>query len=71
MFAYSPLQSTGAIDWSGSKAGQLWLPAVAVTLEGPRRFAEGGLEEVLRDRPQAHRHQKLDDRGEAHLIALA
>ena len=25
----------------------------------------------LRDRPQAHRYRKLDDRGEAHLIALA
>ena len=35
-----------------------------------RRFAEDGLEGVLRDRPQAHRYRKLDDRGEAHLIAL-
>ena len=26
---------------------------------------------MLRDRPQAHRYRKLDDRGEAHLIALA
>ena len=34
-----------------------------------RRFAEAGLEGVLRDRPQAHRYWKLDDRGEAHLIA--
>ena len=36
-----------------------------------RRFAEDGLEGVLQDRPQAHRYRKLDDRGEAHLIALA
>ena len=36
-----------------------------------RRFAEAGLEGVLRDRPQASRYRKLDDRGEAHLIALA
>ena len=36
-----------------------------------RRFAEAGLEGVLQDRPQAHRYRKLDDRGEAHLIALA
>ena len=36
-----------------------------------RRFAEEGLEGVLQDRPQAHRYRKLDDRGEAHLIALA
>ena len=34
-------------------------------------FAEEGLEGVLRDRPQANRPRKLDDRGEAHLIALA
>ena len=36
-----------------------------------RRLAEAGLEGVLKDRPQAHRYRKLDDRGEAHLIALA
>ena len=36
-----------------------------------RRFAEAGLEGALKDRPQAHRYRKLDDRGEAHLIALA
>ena len=36
-----------------------------------RRFAEDGLDGALKDRPQAHRYRKLDDRGEAHLIALA
>ena len=36
-----------------------------------RRFAEDGMDRALKDRPQAHRHRKLDDRGEAHLIALA
>ena len=36
-----------------------------------RRFAEDGLDGVLRDRPQAHRYRKLDDRAGAHLIALA
>ena len=36
-----------------------------------RRYAEEGLEEVLRHHNQAHRHRKLDDRVEAHLIALA
>ena len=35
-----------------------------------RRFAEGGLEGTLKDRPQAHRYRKLDDRAEAHLIRL-
>ena len=35
-----------------------------------RRYVEEGLDEVLRHRNQVHRHRKLDDRGEAHLIAL-
>ena len=36
-----------------------------------RRFAEDGVDGALKDRSQAHRRRKLDDRGEAHLIALA
>ena len=36
-----------------------------------RRYAGEGLDGVLRDRPQANRYRKLDDKGEAHLIALA
>ena len=36
-----------------------------------RRYAGEGLEGVLHDRVQANRYRKLDDRGEAHLIALA
>lgn len=36
-----------------------------------RRCAVEGLEGVLHDHPQANRYRKLDDRGEAHLIALA
>ena len=35
------------------------------------RYAEEGLGGVLHDHPQANRYRKLDDRGEAHLIALA
>ena len=62
------------------KTGDGWpAPRVAEALdvvEGTvyrikRRFAEEGLEGVLQDRPQARRYRKLDDRGEAHLIALA
>ena len=34
-----------------------------------RRFAEEGLAGSLWDRRQANRHRKLDERGEAHLIA--
>ena len=36
-----------------------------------QRFAGEGLDGALWDRVQAHRYRKLDDRGEAHLIALA
>ena len=36
-----------------------------------RRFVEDGLEGALWERTQAHRYRKLDDRGEAHLVALA
>ncbi len=36
-----------------------------------RRHAEEGLAGVIQDRVQANRYRKLDDRGEAHLIALA
>ena len=36
-----------------------------------RRYAEEGLDEVLRHRNQVNRYRKLDYRTEAHLIALA
>ena len=36
-----------------------------------RRFAGDGLDRALKDRVQAHWYRKLDDRAEAHLIALA
>ena len=62
------------------KTGQGWpAPQVAQALDVvdgtvyriKRRFAEDGMDGALKDRPQAHRYRKLDDRGEAHLIALA
>ena len=36
-----------------------------------KRFTEDGLEGALKDRVQARRYRKLDERAEAHLIALA
>ena len=36
-----------------------------------RRYAEEGLDGVLQDRVQANRFRKVDDKAEAHLIALA
>ena len=62
------------------KTGEGWsAPKVAHTLDVAessvfrikRRFAEDGLDGVLKDRPQAHRYRKLDDRAEAHLFSLA
>ena len=45
--------------------------ASQTVLRTKRRYAEEGLDGVLHDHPQANRYRKLDDRGEAHLIALA
>ena len=44
-----------------------WKWSRATAFRFKRRFAEEGLAGVLKDRPQAHRYRKLDDRGEAHL----
>ena len=38
---------------------------------GSSSACEEGLDGALWDRRQVNRHRKLDDRGEAHLIALA
>jgi hypothetical protein len=60
------------------KTGEGWkAPKVAEALDvsegtvyrSKQRFAGEGLERALRDRRQANRHRKLDDRGEAHLVA--
>ena len=44
-----------------------WAPLYRIK----QRFTQEGLAGSLWDRRQANRHPKLDDRGEAHLIALA
>ena len=62
------------------KVAEGWnAPQVAAALDiskgtvyrAKRRYAEEGLDGVLQDRVQANRFRKLDDKGEAHLIALA
>ena len=56
------------------KTGDGWpAPQVAEAVQQPdqARFVEDGLEGALWERTQAHRYRKLDDRGEAHLVALA
>ena len=57
--------------WSAPQVAQALDVAEGTVFRIKRRFAEEGLEGVLQDRPQARRYRKLEDRGEAHLIALA
>ena len=57
--------------WSAPQVAQALDVAEGTAFRIKRRFAEEGLEGALQDRPQARRYRKLDDRGEAHLIALA
>ena len=57
--------------WSAPHVAEALDVAEGTVFRIKRRFAEEGLEGVLKDRSQAHRRRKLDERGEAHLIALA
>ena len=57
--------------WPAPRVAQALDVALGTVFNVKRRFAEGGLEGVLKDKPQAHRYRKMDDRAEAHLIALA
>ena len=57
--------------WSAPKVAQALDVSEGTVFRLKRRFAEDGLDGALKDRPQAHQYRKLDDLGEAHLIALA
>ena len=57
--------------WGAPQVAEALDVALSTVYRVKQRFAEEGLEGVLQDRPQANRPRKLDDRGEAHLIALA
>ena len=57
--------------WAAPQVAEALDAALSTVYWVKQRFAEEGLEGVLQDRPQANRPRKLDDRGEAHLIALA
>ncbi len=57
--------------WPAPRVAQALDVAQGTVFNVKRRFAEGGLDGVLKDRPQAHRYRKMDDRAEGHLIALA
>ncbi len=57
--------------WSASQVAAALDTSPRTVFRIKRRYAEPGLEGVLHGRPQANRYRKLDDRGEANLIALA
>ena len=57
--------------WPAPQVAEALDVALGTVYRIKQRFCEGALDGALGDRPQAHRHRKLDDRGEAHLIALA
>ena len=57
--------------WAAPQVAEALDVAVGTVYRIKQRFAREGLERALRDRRQANRHRKLDDRGEAHLVALA
>ena len=56
--------------WSASQVAAALDISERTVFRAKRRYAEEGLDEVLQRRNQVNRYRKLDDRGEAHLIAL-
>ena len=57
--------------WSASRVAAALDTSQRTVYRTKRRYAEEGLDGVLHDHPQANRYRKLDDKGEAHLIAMA
>ena len=49
--------------WTAPQVAEALDVAEGTVFRIKRRFAEAGLKGVLKDRPQAHRYRKLDDRG--------
>ena len=64
-----PLKSDDG--WAAPQVAEALDVALGTVYRIKQHFTEEGLERALRDRRQANRHRKLDDRGEAHLVALA
>ena len=61
----------GEPGWPAPQVAEALDVAKGTVYRIKRRFVEDGLEGALWERTQAHRYRKLDDRGEAHLVALA
>ena len=57
--------------WASPQVAEALDVALGTVYRIKQRFTQEGLAGSLWDRRQANRHPKLDDRGEAHLIALA
>ena len=57
--------------WPAPQVAEALDVALGTVYRVKQRFTEEWLAGVLKDRSQANRRWKLDDRGEAHLIALA
>ena len=57
--------------WSAAQVAAALDISERTVFRAKRRYALEGLDEVLRHRNQVNRYQKVDDRVEAHLIALA
>ena len=57
--------------WSAAKVAEALDVSVGTVFRTKRRWSESGLAGALQERPRPQRPRKLEDRGEAHLIALA
>ena len=57
--------------WTAPRAAQALDVSEGTVFRLKRRYAGEGLDGALKDRVQARRYRKLDQRAEAHLIALA
>ena len=57
--------------WAAPQVAEALDVALGTVYRIKQHFTEEGLERALRDRRQANRYRKLDDWGEAHLVALA
>ncbi len=57
--------------WIAPKVAEALDVSVGTVFRIKRRFAEEGLDGALLERPRPRPRRKLDDKGEAHLIALA
>lgn len=60
-----------ATGWRGTEIAEALGITPATVCGTKRRFVEGRLEAALHDQPRPGRPAKLDEKGEAHLIAVA